>query len=624
MIGEPITPRFAFVVTDKASSTTDEGKIKSLVVTTQDMTAVEEQTRLRAEFLAMVSHELRMPLTSIRGAATALLDVAQDLDPAEMRQYHRIIVDRADHMRALIGDLLDLTRLETGTLPVDPEPAEVAALVDRARTAVQSAGRSHNLEFDVEPDLPLVLADRQRIGQVIGNLLANAARHAPASSVIQVAAVRADGHVEIAVADQGRGIPAADLPHLFRTFSRRAGRAAAGDTGLGLAICKGIVEAHGGRIRAESDGPGLGARFTFTLPVVQDPDPASRRPRTKAAEPSAGTVLVVDDDPLTLRAVRTALATAGFRAVVTADPTEALDLMADHRPGLALLDLMLPARHGTELMGDLLAIARIPVIFLSVYGRDEVVAKVLEQGATDYIVKPFSPTELVARVRAALRRVGESRVPAPEQPFVLGDLTIDYARRRVTVSGREAPLTPTEFDLLAALATEAGRVVPHDRLLRRVWPPSKPGNRRALRTHLMRLRRKLGEDAANPTYIIAEPRVGYRMPRGRRMKRGKRSSQSIEMDARGEGFQLIGCPSHSSKTVPLCPRRHKRCGKSILSRRLSLWRRLFCSLPAPTRKPRRNRSPRGRSRGPAPPPDDVHLPSRRQHLPEHGVHIPDM
>ncbi len=165
-------------------------------------------------------------------------------------------------------------------------------------------------------------------------------------------------------------------------------------------------------------------------------------------------------------------------------------------------------------MGDILSISRIPVIFLSAYGKDGMVARVLEKGATDYITKPFSPTELVARVRAALRRFGEPQFLPPEEPFVLGDLTIDYTTRRVTVSGRPTPLTPTEFDLLAALSMEAGRVVPHDRLLRRVWSLGKPGNLRTLRTHLMHLRRKLGDDAENPTYIFAEPRVGYRMPKG--------------------------------------------------------------------------------------------------------------
>ena len=491
-----------------------EGDVESVVVTMQDMAAVEEQERLRAEFLGMVSHELRMPLSSIKGFTASVLESPTDPDPAVVRQFFRIIGEQTDHMHRLVSDLLDVARIEAGALPVDPEPAEAPALVDRARSAFQSAGGRDNLEIDIAPDLPLVMADRRRIVQVIGNLLSNAARHSPEDSVIRVSAEREGGQVEVSVADQGRGIPAEDLPLLFRKFSRMEDRDTAGDTGLGLAICKGIVEAHGGRIRAESDGPGLGARFVFTLPVVQEAELARGPARSQDSRQSAGTVLVVDDDPLVLRSVRDVLSTAGFRAVVTADPEEALALMGEHSPHLALLDLMLPEHDGVELMGDILSVSRIPVIFLSAYGKDEVVARVLEQGATDYIVKPFSPTELVARVRAALRRFGEPQFMAPEEPFVLGDLRIDYATRRVTVSGRPTPLTPAEFDLLAALAMDSGRVVPHDRLLRRVWSPGKPGNLRALRTLLMGLRRKLGDDASNPTYIFSEPRVGYRMPKG--------------------------------------------------------------------------------------------------------------
>ncbi len=489
------------------------GEVESVVVTIQDLTDVEEAERVRAEFLAMVSHELRMPLTSIRGAGTALLETAAELDPAEMRQFFRIIVDQSDRMRELIGDLLDVARIETGTLPVDPEPAEIAALVDRARNSFTAAGGRNVLEIDVAPDLPLALADRRRIVQVIGNLLSNAARHSPEDSVIRVSAESVGDHVQVSVADQGRGIPAEDLPGLFRRFSTREGEGPGGDTGLGLAICRGIVETHGGRIWAESDGPGLGARFVFTLPAVREAQPA-RRPRTQRdGGPSGGTVLVVDDDPLTLRSVRDTLSSAGFRLVVTGDPQEAPLLMAEERPCLVLLDLVLPECDGVELMGDLLAVSRVPVVFLSVYGRDEVIARALEEGATDYIVKPFSPTELVARVRAALRRFEEPRRPESAGTFTLGELVIDFETRRATLSGRPVDLTATEYDLLAQLAAEAGRVVPHDRLLRRVWSPGKPGNLRVLRTHLMRLRRKLGEDGENPRYIFAEPRVGYRMPR---------------------------------------------------------------------------------------------------------------
>ena len=233
-----------------------EGVVKSVVVTLQDMAGVRELERLRADFLAMVSHELRTPLTSINGSAAAILNGGPDLDPAVVRQFARIIAEQGDHLNSLVSDLLDVARIETGELPVSPEPAEVAALVDRARNAFISAVGRNFLEIDIEPDLPLVLADRRRTVQVIGNLLSNAARNSPESSVIRVTAARRDVYVAISVSDQGRGIPEEDLPQLFQKFSRVQVEEQGGDTGLGLAICKGIVEAHGGRIWAESDGLG--------------------------------------------------------------------------------------------------------------------------------------------------------------------------------------------------------------------------------------------------------------------------------------------------------------------------------------------------------------------------------
>ena len=500
----------------------DEGPVESMVVTMQDMADLEEQERLRAEFLAMVSHELRTPLTSVMGSAAAIMNSEADLDPAVVRQFVRIILDQAEHMNALVADLLDVARIETGTLPVGLEPAEVAVLVDRARSAFTSAGGKNNLVIDIEPDLPLVMADRRRIVQVLGNLLSNAGRNSSESSVIRVSAVRDGVHVVLSVADEGRGIPAGSLPDLFRKFSRAQSDEQAGDTGLGLAICKGIVEAHGGRIWAESDGPGMGARFTFTLPSFEDagagalgglqPDPARRERK----EERRVRVLAVDDDPNDLRYIRENLAKSGYDPVVTGEPEEALRLVADERPELVLLDLMLPGLDGIELMKDILEVADVPVIFLSAYGREEIVARAFDMGAADYVVKPFSPTELSARIRAALRR----RVTVePSEPYVLGDLIIDYGRRRVTLAGRQVQLTPTEYGMLAELSAHAGRVLTHKHLLERVWGERGEGNVRSMHTMVSKLRRKLGVDAANPTYVFTEPRVGFRMPK--REERGE-------------------------------------------------------------------------------------------------------
>ena len=201
----------------------EEGEVEAVVVTLQDLTPLEELERLRAEFLGMVSHELRTPLTAIKGSADTLLESGPELDPAEMTQFFRIIRDQSENMRYLIGDLLDVARIETGTLPVSPEPVEATVLVDEARSRFQSGGGRNNLVIDLPPDLPRVLADRRRVVQVLNNLLSNAARHSHELSPIRVAAVRDGVHVAFSVADDGVGVPAERLPHLFRKFSRLDG-----------------------------------------------------------------------------------------------------------------------------------------------------------------------------------------------------------------------------------------------------------------------------------------------------------------------------------------------------------------------------------------------------------------
>ena len=198
----------------------ENGQVESFVITLQDMTPLEELERLRAEFLTMVSHELRAPLTSIKGSAATLIGAEGSLDPAEALQFHRIIDDQAEHMRSLITDLLDVARIETGTLSVSQEASEAAVLVDRARNTFLTGGGRSNIRIDMELDLPQVMADRRRIVQVLVNLLNNAARHSPESSVITVSVRREDVHIAFSVIDEGEGVSADRLPHLFRKHSR--------------------------------------------------------------------------------------------------------------------------------------------------------------------------------------------------------------------------------------------------------------------------------------------------------------------------------------------------------------------------------------------------------------------
>ena len=488
------------------------GAIDTVVVTMQDLAPLEELDRLRTEFIGMVSHELRAPLAAIKGSAVTLLEEARQLDAAEMQEFHRIIVRETDSLRRLIGDLLDAGCIDSGTLSVDPEPLEVAVLVEQARTTFVSGGGRQPICIDLAPDLPPVMADERRIVQVLNNLFGNAARHSPQSSPIHVGAVRDHLEVAVSVADEGRGIAPERLPHLFRKYADVAGAREPAGFGLGLVICKGLVEAHGGRIRAESAGPGMGTRFTFTLPVAEQPGVAAARSSARGVHPSGEgrepiPVLVVDDDPQMLRYVRDALTGAGYAPLVTGDPEKVAGLIRAKRPQLVLLDLMLPDTDGVELMKTVPGLADLPVIFISAYGGDEAIVKALESGGADYIVKPFSPTELTARVRAVLRR------RADPEPFVLGDLSIDYDRRLVTLAGHPVRCTPLEYDLLRVFSLNAGRVVTYESLLRQVWGNGGSAGTQPVRDFVKKLRRKLGDDPAKPAYIENERGVGYRMPK---------------------------------------------------------------------------------------------------------------
>ncbi len=490
----------------------EDGAVTSMVVTMQDLAALQELDRTRAEFLSMVSHELRAPLTSIKGSATTVLNASRELDPAEVRQFFRIIDEQANLMDSLIGDLLDAGRTDTGTLSVTPEPSEVTLLVDQARNTFLSGGARHNVLIDLPPDLPPVLADRKRIVQVLNNLLANAARHSAATAPIRISAERDGVYVVLTVADEGRGIAPELLGRLFRKYGRNEEDSGVAG-GLGLAICKGLVEAHGGRIRAESPGVGKGTRFIFTIPVADSggEDAAAGDTRHASGQHSEGRqptkVLIVDDDPQTLSYVRDILADADYSAVVTADHREISNIIEAEKPKLVLLDLMLPGSDGIELMRTIPELATLPVIFISGYGRDETIARALEAGAEDYIVKPFSPTELTARIGAILRR----RVN-PDR-FVLGELAIDYDRREVKLAGRPVALTATEYEVLRVLSLCTGRIATYDILLREIWGRRGFGDTRLVRATVKRLRRKLGESADDPSYVANVRGVGYRLIR---------------------------------------------------------------------------------------------------------------
>lgn len=219
-------------------------------------------------------------------------------------------------------------------------------------------------------------------------------------------------------------------------------------------------------------------------------------------------VLVVDDDPGILRLVSQCLELEDYRVIIAGDGKTALELMQNNDPVLILLDIVMPGMNGFQVCSSIRQFSEVPIIMLTGRGRAEDVVEGLENGADDYVVKPFGAGELMARVKAVLRR---SKFPEEivQAPFIHGDLCVDFSGRSVTISGKEIALTPTEYRILCLLVRNAGKVVTQNQLLSEVWGSENCDDAHTLQVAVARLRKKLGDDPGNPKYIATLSGVGY-------------------------------------------------------------------------------------------------------------------
>lgn len=374
----------------------------------------EAANRMKDEFLSTVSHELRTPLNAILGWTEVLTDGGGD--KAEVREGIDVIKRNVLVQAQIIEDLLDLGRIVSGKMVLNVEPADVGAIVNDAITSVRHAATMKGITIQpvIHDTKGSLLGDSKRLQQVVWNLLSNAIKFTPRGGRVMVTVIRVNSHIEIAVIDNGAGIPPEFLPRVFERFSQADSSTtrSAGGLGIGLALVKQLVEMHAGTVRAESGGAGKGAKFTVSLPIMATqphPEKALEEqthdsgPPLPLADLSRIKVLAVDDDQDSLNILKRILENrnASVRAVSSAG--DALAEFESFAPNVIISDIGMPGTDGFDLIRKIRALPQgksIPAIALTALARPIDRTKALTVGFQTHVAKPVAAAEILAVVRS--------------------------------------------------------------------------------------------------------------------------------------------------------------------------------------------------------------------------------
>ena len=383
----------------------------------------QEANLAKDEFLSTLSHELRTPLTPIIGWVH-MLSLGQ-LAPADITHGLAIIGKNAQSLAHLINDLLDMSAILSGKMRIDTLPVSLDAVVREAIETVHPQAAKHNIRLELSPcatgapEGMVVSGDRTRLVQVFWNLLMNAVKFSRADGRVRVICEIVEGGVRVHVDDEGEGITAEFLPHVFERFRQQdmSTTKAYGGLGIGLALVKSFVEAHGGTVSAASAGAARGSRFTVSLPLLVRAQPTLPAPSPAAAVPATGKAgeienachaLIIEDAPDTLEMLRVAFAVRGFRTTVCATPEAALSIAANERFDIIISDIGLPNINGYELLPRLRRetpyLRDVPALALTGYAAQKDVDAALAAGFSAHLAKPFDPATLAATVDALLKR----------------------------------------------------------------------------------------------------------------------------------------------------------------------------------------------------------------------------
>jgi PAS domain S-box-containing protein len=384
----------------------------------------ERISRMKDEFLATLSHELRTPLNAILGWSHILM--LGKAGPDQVAQGLETIVRNAKAQTRLIEDLLDMNRIISGKVRLDVQPTDLAGVVDAAVESIRPAAEAKDVRLRkiIDPGAGPVSGDPNRLQQVVWNLLSNAVKFTPKHGKVDVLLERVNSHLEITVTDDGEGIAAEFLPHVFDRF-RQADSSTTrhhGGLGLGLSIVKQLVELHGGSVSAKSAGKGTGANFVVALPLAAvRHEPSREHPGTDKNLPpesfdvalDAVTVLVVDDEQDARELICQVLGQCGAVIISAASAAEGLALIQRHKPDVIVSDIGMPEKDGYQFIRELRRLpanagGQTPAVALTAFARSEDRARAIMAGYQMHIAKPIEPHELLVTIASLAKRGGRA------------------------------------------------------------------------------------------------------------------------------------------------------------------------------------------------------------------------
>jgi len=376
----------------------------------------EAANRIKDEFLATLSHELRTPLTSLLGWSSVLREASQD---EKVLTQGLEAIDRNARVQAqLIDDLLDVSRIVSGKLNLDVRPLDISSVARAAISVVRPAAdaKGITLEYSAQPGLGAISADSARMQQIIWNLLSNAVKFTPHGGRILVRIDQDGPNARVMVRDTGLGIDSKFLPRVFDRF-RQADSSTTrsyGGLGLGLAIVRHLVELHGGTVLAESEGPGKGATFSASFPLLavraEAIAPSGEFNIAEMSSLNGLRVLIVDDEPEARQIITTVIARTGASVQSCTSASEALSKLIEWRPDVLLSDIAMPEEDGYSFIGKVRALPKdkggeTPAAALTAYARDEDRKQALAAGYQMHIAKPISAPELVMMIAKLAKRL---------------------------------------------------------------------------------------------------------------------------------------------------------------------------------------------------------------------------